>query len=339
MFAGRTFAQGFTVFMPQSNDYSNPFEGPIISPRPLLDVAVWLQRKYGKVITYEEAMPRYSPGLVQEGSDASRKWSLHRAPVRLDVSAILAGANAQNLPDILTAVVAAANTQIPTQHFILKSSKLGFHIIMDKERNQAGTVVDAEPLLDATVTVPTEERSVDKTFKALVGAITLASGVKIDANFGQSEAFSGAEPPTLTWGVESVPARDALISLLQQSATSLSWQLLCQASAQASDEFCALSTTYVLVLGKARCSDKTVLRPLIYDRCKRCPTFLPPPPCEPAPPPELGELQKARDEAVQQAIEQLHQAYGPAESAYFENQLRLYVGSHLQKPRVKGGAQ
>jgi len=266
--------------MPQSNDYANPFPGPIISARPVRDVAVWLQRKYGKVITYEEGMPRYKPGLELQAPTGL----LFRTPGRLDVSAILAGANAQNLPDILTAVVAAANTQIPTQHFILKSSKLGFHIIMDKERDQNGAVVDVEPILDAVITVPTEERSIDATFKALADAITLESGTSIDVYFKQSGAFSATEPPVLTWGVESVPARDALISLLQQSATSLGWQLLCQASAQASDEICELNIATVYVLGKARCSEQTVLRPLMYDRCKRCPTLPPPPPCEPPPP-------------------------------------------------------
>ncbi len=79
------------------------------------------------------------------------------------------------------------------------------------------------------------------------------------------------------WGVYSAVARDALIDLLNQSATTFSWRLMCQGSSQASDRLCALNLRAIEVavtdsLGKPVTDSlgQPEKRVLWYDRCKDC---------------------------------------------------------------------
>jgi hypothetical protein len=79
------------------------------------------------------------------------------------------------------------------------------------------------------------------------------------------------------WGAYSAVARDALLDLFNQSATTLSWRLMCQASAQASDRFCVLNVGVIEVPvtdsnGKPVTDShgKPVMRGLKYDRCRNC---------------------------------------------------------------------
>src|SRR5204862_1423409 len=86
---------------------------------------------------------------------------------------------------------------------------------------------------------------------------------------GFDEAFR-AQPEVFQWGVHSVVARDALVDLLNQSATTFSWLLMCQASAQASDRFCALNVGAIEV-AVTDSQGKPAKRVLWYDLCRDCP--------------------------------------------------------------------
>ena len=81
---------------------------------------------------------------------------------------------------------------------------------------------------------------------------------------GFDEAFR-AEPAAFNWGVQSAVARDALIDLLDQSATSFSWRLMCQPSAKASDRFCVLNVGLVEVV-ETDSEGRHETRVVVFDR-------------------------------------------------------------------------
>jgi hypothetical protein len=80
------------------------------------------------------------------------------------------------------------------------------------------------------------------------------------------------------WGVYSAVAREGLVELFNQSATTFSWSLKCQPSVQTSDRFCVLNIGVIevpMIDSKGKpvtdSQGKQVNRGLTYDRCKDCP--------------------------------------------------------------------
>jgi len=119
--------------------------------------------------------------------------------------------------------------------FQLLSSKPGFHIVPVEAHDSTGKSVLMPSLLDQVITVPSEVRTASQHLRALVAAINKVQPIRLEYGpFGfrpddVDKAFR-AQPPVFQWGVHSTVARDALIDLLNQSATSMPWHLMCQAS-------------------------------------------------------------------------------------------------------------
>jgi hypothetical protein len=109
--------------------------------------------------------------------------------------------------------------------------------------------------LDASVDVPPQERSVTEHFKALCAALGSFFGMDIryfDGNAyinGTSlfEQHFAAQPARFTWGTSGQTARDAVIGLLERSATTYSWQLRCEDAATPKDRLCVLNIAQVEV--------------------------------------------------------------------------------------------
>jgi hypothetical protein len=130
-------------------------------------------------------------------------------------------------------------------------------------------------VLDQIVTVPGETRTSEQHLRALGAAISSTGPIRIDISAvpGKPSGFETAfraRPEVFRWGAYSAVARDALVDLLNQSATTFSWHLMCQASAQASDRFCALNVGAIEV-AVTDSQGKPAKRVLWYDRCRDCP--------------------------------------------------------------------
>lgn len=143
-------------------------------------------------------------------------------------------------------------------------------------------------MLDTVITVPrAEPRLVAEHIQAICGAVKAATGVRLansylyidqayahnglvpDRNTLFSQSQEARRPYSFSWGASAVPARDALISLLQGSATTIVWDMLC-------DPFgCALNLTplTVTVTGPDGRSRPQLLRD---DRCTNCRPLRPP---------------------------------------------------------------
>src|SRR5262249_54013331 len=130
--------------------------------------------------------------------------------------------------------------------FQILTSKWGYHIVPLQVRDASGALAPATSLLDSRIIVVQEERTAQGHLTALAAAVSVSTGTRLEETAvpgkprGFDEAFR-ARPERFSWGAASMVARDALINLLDRSATSFSWHLYCQAASQAEARFCVLN--------------------------------------------------------------------------------------------------
>jgi hypothetical protein len=257
----------------------------VTSSRPLWEVAHRLQQTYGKVVTYEEPLLTWRAELqTKPGADPERKWQLFPRTHSFSMPDSRPGTDLGTLLENTIAAYHQQSSGNSGNRFQLLSSKLGYHIVPVQMHDESGRSVPTTSALDRIITVPSAARTANEHLLALGAALNsaLPFHVNVEAAFnGNTRGFNTAfraQPDVFTWGVYSTVARDALIDLLNQSATTFSWQLMCQSSAQASDRFCALSLIAIEVAvtdsqGKpvTDSQGKPAKRVLWYDRCRDCP--------------------------------------------------------------------
>jgi len=245
----------------------------INSPRPLADAVQILQATYGKVVTYEESMLTWQGDLEVQGRDPKAKWALIPRTHAFTMPAV--SGSDTDLTRVLENTIAAYHQQTSGTRFKVLSSTLGYHVVPVQVHDENGRSVSATSVLDRIVTVPSEARTAEGHLQALAAAISSTASLPVHIN-----AFPGGHPDAIDrlfrpqadvfpWGVSSAVARDALVDLFTQSATTFSWKLKCQASAQARDRFCVLNVG-VIEVAETDSQGKPVTRGLTYDRCRDC---------------------------------------------------------------------
>ena len=221
----------------------------ITSPRPLEEAALRLEERYGKVVTYEEPLLTWRGELqALPGRDPEAKQVLFPKPQSFTMPEM-----GPDLGNALKDTMAAYHQATSGIRFQLVTSKLGFHIVPVEARDSTGKSVPMPSLLDQIITVPSEARTASQHLRALVAAINKVQPIRLEVNvaFGfRHDDFDRtfrAQPPVFPCGVQAVVAREVLIDLLNQSASTMWWQLLCQSSAQPSDRFCVLGVSLIQV--------------------------------------------------------------------------------------------
>ena len=258
-----------------------PVPGPAVisSMDPLSDASDLLKHLYGKVVTYEGPVWVWSGELEpQPGRDPGLKWALRARRQSLIMPADTG--LEPNLAVMLEKTLQAYHQQQTSgPRFQVLTSKWGYHIVPAQVHDENGALVPAMNLLDAHITVPEVERNPEAHLRALAAAVTGATGVLLDpAWYGNGfDRLFHSSPARFTWGASDMVARDALIDLLQRSATTFLWRLQCQPSARPEDRFCALNMS-MLEVSVTDAQGNPGTRVLKFDRCGDCPPPLPPPP-------------------------------------------------------------
>ena len=101
-----------------------------------------------------------------------------------------------------------------------------------------------------------------------------------NGNMPPQGIWSDAERDSLTfeWGAPGISAQEALISLLNSSSTTLSWELRCQAGEGTQGRKCVLSISVIVLRQTLPNGSIAVGPPLLYHRCTKCPKLGQPPP-------------------------------------------------------------
>ena len=270
-----------------------------VSARPFRDVALILEHRYATPVTYEELIAGW-PGDMEIRTGA-------RGPVAF------AKGGAFGLPEELTPARTPKLDESSLQtalDFVLRlnpdgprfrilKSRYGLHIIPDTVRNREGAIVQASSPLDAVVSVPEEQRLPSAHVRAICAAVKAATGVMLRLIDPSTDGYflpNGLHPPQslailaedrqrpymFQWGASAVSGRDALISLLDHSATTLSWHFACSTATALPEPDCFLYLEPISVEVTGPNGEVTHQR-ITYDRCTaNCPPPRPAPPARPA---------------------------------------------------------
>jgi len=266
----------------------------IISPRPLSDLALLLEERYAKPVTFEEPVWAWRGDVVVKGSDENARFAQWLVDRRFELpDGLIPGAATDLNAALLGKILDAYHSQnADGTRFKVLESRLGLHIVPAQYHNASGQLVPVASLLDVRVTVPYEARMASAHLRALCDAVTAAAGTKMQvsapgldlffaANALVPQKFAAQLLPekdraiySFVWGAREMSAREALLSLIDSSATTLRWSLLCQPSAQAANRFCSLNVTPLQVRDTGP-DGKPMSRTLTYDRGVK-PAFGPP---------------------------------------------------------------
>jgi hypothetical protein len=142
---------------------------------------------------------------------------------------------------VLADALAAYHSRTDGPRYKIMASKLGLHLVPDGSAGSDGSLAAARNPLDIPVNLPVALRTLSAHLRALCAELSAASGANImfmgpaaypleqiympGGHFGRR---GSREDLTVPWGVDRVPAREALVNLLASSATTLRWHLICR---------------------------------------------------------------------------------------------------------------
>jgi hypothetical protein len=252
---------------------ATPGGGVVASPRPMAMEADRLQHAYGKAITYEDPVWAWRGETAPFGPNFSPVPLTFTRPADAD-SGTDAGTALQKTLD-------AYHQQTAGPKFRMETSKWGLHIIPAQVCDENGRFMPATNPLDAHVNVPQGERAATEHFIELCAA--LSNSLKMTIHYfdgsiymnGTSsfEQHFAAQPARFTWGTKGMSARDAVVDLLERSATTYSWRFYCEDGPTPQARQCALNVTPVEVTKESTKKDGTRLPyniTLEWDRCPSC---------------------------------------------------------------------
>jgi len=233
-------------------------------------------------VTYEEPVLTWRGELQGEPNrNPEGKWALFP---KVQAFVMPESRPEIDLAGVLKNTITAYHQQTSGTRYKILSSTLGYHIVPVQAHDENGRSVPTTSVLDQIVTVPSEPRTAKQHLLALGAAISSTGRTLVQIDVfpgGKPGAFDSVfrpQPEVFRWGAYSAVARDALVDLFNLSATTFSWQLKCQASAQASDRFCVLNVGVIEVAvtdskGKPVIDSKgkPVTWGLKYDRIARPP--------------------------------------------------------------------
>jgi hypothetical protein len=250
--------------------------GPIVvtGAWPLGDFARRLEGQYAKPVTFETPLLLWrghmrSHGLLPNGTEAltfvTHSFVLPENAGIFDAPALSV--------DLLSKVVKAYHQSNPGfPRYRVSQSQMGFHIIPTEARDESGALGPVQSVLDATVEVPVEKRTASEHAQALLDAVTRATGIAtvvenpIDSLYAANGYLVRGDPAERSymlfeWGASGMSAREALIDLLKNSATTTSWTLACIPDFQHGNrQHCMIGFHALAVNGRV----------VFYDRCTKC---------------------------------------------------------------------
>jgi hypothetical protein len=253
----------------------------ITSARPISDVADRLRHTFGKVVTYEDGLWEWPGEMSPSGTNTTGRGALVHTTFSLtapDETAL-----APDLPTKLAQILAAYHQQTEGPRFQLLTSSYGIHIVPLQVRDRSGQFAPAQNALDEHVFIPHQERTAHDHMRALVAAVA-AAGNGLEMIFGSQvvnvkglDAFNYLFAPTpadnhpFVWGTTSsnMTARDALIDLLDRSATTFFWELRCRGTGSVKYNLCVLNLG-PLEITTVGADGKPAKQQLRYDRCGGC---------------------------------------------------------------------
>jgi len=270
-------AAAFAIAICVMRAQAPPVKGPtvITSARPLNQAASILRHLYGKVVTYEEPVWNWSGDSERLNRVPGAKNNLE--PKRLTFTMPADTGVEANISLILQRTLDAFHAKSSGPQFKVLASKWGYHITPALAHGANGELLPATSILDATISVAVQQRDPYQHVRALLAAVTASTGVRIGVGIQNSRGFNRlfrAAPASFKWGAQNMVARDALIDLLERSATTFGWNLHCQPGVQPGEQRLCAMNMHMLEVNVSDMKGNPTMRVLKFDRCGDCPPVL-----------------------------------------------------------------
>jgi hypothetical protein len=241
---------------------------------PMDSAASLLEKMYLIPVTYEDAILSWPGDLTQVPNAAGDMLTI---PKRRSFT-MPDEANPHKTPTLdaglLRRIVDAYQAETDGPRFRVYRSRMGLHLIPDQVRDRNGRFIEATPFLDTVISIPVEKRTPSGHVRAICNAISASSATGIELhsfpqfldNYFSWERISRFPTDgelgkiSFSWGADQMAARDALIDLLEGSATTLTWRLYCDAQAHCALNVLPIEASYIDSNGGV------FRRPLFHDK-------------------------------------------------------------------------
>ena len=188
------------------------------SPRPLAQALEALQQKFGWNVDYED--PQYT--AAADVVDAPKGSPMPKLPAGAAFS-VQFPANLSDEEKVLRAVVDSYNQSKNPGQFELRHTDANFYVVGNAAHDDKGALAKQAVLLDATVTLATEERTVTATVNLICEQLAAQSGTPVTLGVTPRRPM---DRNSVKLGGTKVSARDLLAQALHATHQNLYWHLL-----------------------------------------------------------------------------------------------------------------
>jgi hypothetical protein len=187
------------------------------SIRPIDSIANKLAQRYGIIVSAEE--PQYLfAGDMEDVSVADPEWSAGHPRAhylvprrrRLEIRfPVLSDGSPRDVRQLLQQIAQTANAQLPFAYRLDINGEFST-FVPTRTRNAEGGVIEATPLLDRRITIPSGARSIAQSAKSIGDALSLQTGLHVSCeHWGNRWGMQETE-----FGAHDEPARKVLQRLL-----------------------------------------------------------------------------------------------------------------------------
>jgi hypothetical protein len=188
------------------------------SPRPLAQALEALQQKFGWNVDYED--PQYT--AAADMVDAPKSSPMPKLPAGAAFSAQFP-ANLADEEKILRAVVDSYNQSKNPGQFELRHTDGNFYVVGNAAHDDKGAMAKQSVLLDSTVTLTTEERTVTETVNLICEQLAAQAGSPVTLGVTPRRPM---DRNSVKLGGAKVSARDLLVQALHATHQNFYWHLL-----------------------------------------------------------------------------------------------------------------
>ena len=186
----------------------------LTSPRPLAAVALILEKRFGRMITYEDAPYRHPDDIVRdEGGRIIPRGG--RIFIQYQVG--------DNLREVINRVLEIHACSGYPGMFAVEERADSYHIVPRGFRDADGVTEDRLSLFGTMISLPSLAHNGLQFVESIVLTVSKATGESVSLGILPINAFI---QHVSTTNISSGEARDLLVDLFHEMGLRLSWQLL-----------------------------------------------------------------------------------------------------------------
>lgn len=208
--------------------------------RPLAVVLAELEKRYGRVVTYEDPLRIHSSD-VADITDTVPVERRRREKILMPKGMTFtfsytspSDASDRNIEAMLKNLLAQFNRASADAQFRLSRTRTIFHVAPSMSKTLKGILAKSTPMLDTRISVADAQRTGLDQLTAIRDALRAAGQPRFDIGVVPFAALKNL----VSGGVRNEPAREAIVRVLDSSPYKISYVLYCDAGV---DPMCLLS--------------------------------------------------------------------------------------------------